>query len=198
MRRQQSPERGLCLVTSFAMALDVPVTTLLADIGDRWKTLAFPGLPVPYCYRGVHVQELIQVALHKGFTVTPIELFPQVAPPQATHPHTFVPYPNVTVCYGPAEDANWVIFNEVILQHRGVVTGTLAPLGLQRLQRGHAMAFENGVLFDPDCEAYLYSQRVCEDHHFYPNCAYRFDQMEPLYAQSIQPDSEVSHANINN
>lgn len=197
MIRQQSPERGLCLVTSFAMALDVPVATLLADIGDRWKALAFPGLPVPYCYRGIHVQELIQIALRRRLAVTPIELFPQVAPPQSTHPRTFTPYSNVPVFYGRIEDDNWTVFNEVILHHRGVVTGVLAPLGLHRLQRGHAMAFENGVLFDPDCEAYLYSQQGCENHHFYPNCAYRFDQMEPLYAQSVQPDSEVNHANIN-
>lgn len=179
------------------MALDVPAESLLAEIGEGWQTIAFPGLPVPYCFRGVHVQELIQAALRRGLAVTPIELFPQVAAPHV-NPQTRTPYPDVTVFYGQSEDQNWSIFNDVVIKHRGVLTGTLAPLGFQRMQRGHAVAFEKGVICDPDGEAYLYTVQTCADHNFYPNCAYRIDPLESPYVQSIQPDLEVSNANIDN
>lgn len=197
MRLQKSPERGLCIVAAFAMVFDEPADQLLTELGDKWKTLAFEGLPVPYCWRGVHTQELILLALKRRLAVTPIELFPQVAPPQFTQPSSNRSYNEVVVFHGETEDANWAIFNNVILNQRGVVKGLLAPRHIP-FRRGHAVAFENGVIFDPDGEAYQYSVAACEQHNFYPHCAYRIDQMESPYVQSIQPDSEVGHAYINN
>jgi len=177
MKLQRSPERGLCLVASFAMALDVPAETLLQEIGDQWKLHAFSDLPVPYCWRGVHIQELIARAVARGIAVTPIQLAPFVDPPAVRHPHTGRPYSPVPVFYGgSSEETNWGLLKQTIVSCRGVLTGTLARHS--PIIRGHAVAFDHGVIYDPDGDAYLYSVQQCETHNFYANCAWRFDRME--------------------
>ena len=177
MKLQQSPEPGLCILTSFAMVLNMSAEMLLKRIGNGWKTLAFPNLPVPYCWRGVHIQEFILVALKRNYAVTPVELMPQVGPPQAIDPVTRVAYQDVTVFHGPTETINWDIFCDVIMSCSGVLTGVIAPR-LTKYQRGHAVAFEKGVIFDPSSEAYMYSVKQCEARNFYANCAWRFDKIE--------------------
>ena len=179
MKLQQSPEPHLCILTSFAMALDMPAETLLERIGNRWKTLAFPDLPVPFCWRGIHIQELILVALGLGFAVTPVELLPQTEPPKPINPRTRVAYQNVVVFHGSDESANWDIFRNTVMTCSGVLTGTKSP-PMTRFLRGHAVAFEKGVIFDPSSEAYMYSVQQCEARNFYANYAWRFDKMEVL------------------
>jgi len=180
MQYQKSPERGLCLLTSFAMALNVSSKELLAEIGESWKLLCFDGLPIPYCWRGVHIQEMIQAALQRSYAVTPVELIPQVAPPRLENPVSFLRYTDVPVYHGGSEENNWKIFNQTITTCSGVLTGVIAPSLSKMIQRGHAVAFEKGVIFDPDTKAYLYSQQQCEDHNFYVNCAWRVDKIEVL------------------
>jgi len=182
MKLQRSPRKGLCLVTSFAMALDLPVEVLMSFLGKGHEVVAFPGVPAPYCYRGYHIQEMILFAVARDFAVTPIELFPRVDPPTALHPNTRKPYERAVVFYGASEEANRDIFNQTILTCRGVLEGVLAPLPSKLLQRGHAVAFEKGVIFDPDNDAFMYSVRECEARHFYANVAWRIDRMETLYA----------------
>jgi len=179
MRLQQSPETGLCILTAFAMALNMPAEELLIYIGDGWKIHAFPNLPVPYCYRGIHIQELILVALERGYAVTPVDLLPQTSPAQAIDPVTRKAYQNVVVFHGATEEANWDIFNNVIRTCSGVITGRLAP-SMTRFQREHAVAFERGTIFDPSNDAFLYSVRQCESRNFYSNTAWRFDKMRKI------------------
>lgn len=177
MRLQRSSQTGLCILTSFAMALDMPAAELLVNLGDRWKTLAFPDLPVPYCWRGIHIQELILIALERGYAVTPVELLPQTSPAQAFNPVTRKPYQNVVVFHGATEEANWEIFHDVIRNRSGVITGRFAP-SMIRFQRHHAVAFERGTIFDPSTDAFLYSVKQCESRSFYVGTAWRFDRME--------------------
>jgi hypothetical protein len=164
------------------MALDIPVEAFMALLGKGSEIIAFPGLPVPYCYRGYHIQEMILFALARGYAVTPVELVPLVLPPAALHPNTRQPYEAATVFHGETEESNRDIFNKIILTCRGVLEGVLAPLPSKLLQRGHAVAFERGVIFDPSSDAFMYSVRECEARHFYANCAWRIDKMEVSYA----------------
>ena len=175
---QHSPERGVCIATAFAMALNTPVEDLLERLGDRWKTFAFPNLPVPYCWRGIHIQELILLALEDGYAVTPVEVLPQTQSPQVLNPGTQKPFQGVVVFHGATEQTNWDIFNHTVMNCTGVLTGMLTPALSKSYQRGHAVAFDKGVIFDPDDEAYMYSKRQCEVHNFYANCAWRIDKMK--------------------
>ena len=73
MRLQQSPIRGTCLPTSFAMAMGIPVADIFAALGHDGSEVLWPDLPEPTCQRGFHVQELIRLAVKCGWSVTPIE-----------------------------------------------------------------------------------------------------------------------------
>jgi hypothetical protein len=169
MDQQTMPSKGLCLPTSFAMALDVPVADILKQLSG-WTLPAFPGLPEPLCWRGVHIQECIRIAQSMGFAVTPRELYPQVAPPRPTGPNgeTYEDYP---VALGD----NWLTFCDVILLSRGVVTGVKAVPFLGVV--GHAVAYGDGYLYDPNGYEYLFSQENCEASNFFPQIAWRVDRI---------------------
>ena len=158
MELQQRPEPWMCMPLAFAMALDVPVADLLAAIGHDGGEIVFPSLPEPLCRRCFHVQELIQVALARGFAVTPIELFPVLQPTEAGPFHKTVLYP----------DNNWRRFEATIRASRGVIDGTGARFG-------HTVAYDHGRIYDPRGPVYDYSRLACEAHQFYTRCAWRID-----------------------
>jgi len=163
---QKMPDRGLCLPTSFAMALDVPVAGILEQLSD-WRRPVFPGLPEPLCWRGIHIQECIRIAQDLGFSVTPGELYPQVAPPRPTGPQGET-YQNYPVALGD----NWQTFTHVIRLSRGVITGVrVAPLV------GHAVAYDHGVVYDPNGYEHPFSREACEARNFAAQCAWRIDRI---------------------
>jgi len=168
MQLIRSPERGLCLPTSFAMALGLPVKTVLERLGHDGKEVAFLGLPPPICWRGFHIQELIHVALELGYAATPVEVFPQIAAPRYD-------YANRPVIYGPG-DANWDRFTKIVATSRGVITGAsiLEPAGVV----GHAVAYENGTIFNPSGGTYEFTgEACCRPHNFFVQTAWRIDRI---------------------
>ena len=70
MRLQTKPERWQCLVTSFAMALDMLVADVMREIGHDGGQVLWPDMPEPMCRRGFHPQELIDVCRAHGYAVT--------------------------------------------------------------------------------------------------------------------------------
>lgn len=58
--------------TAFAIALDVPVQELINIIGHDGSEILFPEDPEPFCRRGFHPQEIIDVCLLKQFGVIAI------------------------------------------------------------------------------------------------------------------------------
>lgn len=163
MQLQKMPAPGLCLPTSFAMALDIPVESLMSHYHD-WRQVIFPGLPEPLCWRGVHIQEVIRTAYQYGYAITPHEMFPQIAPPRPG-------YDNHVVVY----DSNEQVFADMVLLSRGVVTGVQGTplIGLV----GHAVAYDHGFIYDPNGYEYPYDLQACKSRQFYPQCAWRVDRI---------------------
>ena len=66
-----------CLVTSAAMCLDV-------DVGIIHKMIGCDGTQIlwqnPPRMRGIHIQEILDVALAYGKCFYPIEMYPEIAP----------------------------------------------------------------------------------------------------------------------
>lgn len=60
---QNSPNAWSCLPTAFAIALEVPVQQVIADIGHDGSEIIFDGYPEPLCRRGFHTSELIDYCL---------------------------------------------------------------------------------------------------------------------------------------
>lgn len=174
MKLQTSPDNGLCLLTSFAMVFDMDTRELQGIIdGGNYREVAFPGLPIPYCWRGYHIQQFIRYAVSRGYAVTPIELAPAVAPP-LLHRRRYPPVP----IYQSTEAAtrSYSLFEEIVRTTRGVLTGNLSSPN--EIVRGHAVAYERGIVLDPRGRTFNYSLQECESHNLYANCAWRVDKME--------------------
>lgn len=162
MQLQKMPARGLCLPTAFAMALDIPVESLLTRL-HGWHDVVFPGQPEPLCWRGVHIQELIRIAQDYGYAVTPREMYPQIAGP-----------PGHDAYIVGLDNDNPQVFSDVVLLSRGVITGVRSTvLGAV----GHAVAYERGFVFDPNGYEYPFQLEACEERRFYPQCAWRVDRI---------------------
>lgn len=164
MQLQRMPAPGLCLPTSFAMALEIPVDSLLSQLRG-WHDTIFPGLPEPLCWRGIHIQEVIRLAVNYGYAVTPCEMFPQIAAPKPG-------FENFVVTYN---ENNRQVFADVILLSRGVITGVrgVPMAGVV----GHAAAYDHGFVYDSNGYEYAYDLEACEGHNFFPQCAWRVDRI---------------------
>jgi len=151
---QRKPSRWSCLPVSFAMALDIPVEALFKELGHDGSLIMWPDLPEPACRRGFHIQEMIEIALRRGYAVTPFELCPVLE--SGGHQYAF--------------DARWSAFANVIDTSIGILEG-------QGIRTRHAVAYYYGQIFDPDCGVYVYSKAACEGRLFYANCAWRIDRI---------------------
>lgn len=134
---QRSPNRWSCLVSSFAMALGVPVEQLINTVGHDGSEIIWPELPEPSRRRGHHPQEMIYAAANLGFSVTPFEAFPVSLGAVGANP--FVVPMSIPV----EERMRLVMRGEV-----GVITGeTMQGLA-------HAVAWNGSNILDPSGREY--------------------------------------------
>ena len=157
MQLQQRPEPWMCMPLAFAMALEIPVAELLEELGHDGGELVFPNLPEPACRRGFHVQELVHVALRRGFALTPVELFPVLESADGKQTQT--------VLY---RDNNWKRFADILAASRGVIDGV-------GFRFRHMVAYDHGRIFDPKGHVYDYTRIACEARQFHTRCAWRID-----------------------
>jgi hypothetical protein len=162
MKLQVKPEPWLCMATSFAMALDVPVREFIARMGHDGSKIVFPEYPEPLNRAGHHIQECIHAALMLGYFTTPIELFPVTAANDSANGAIH------QVIYPGGQLENWIQFIGQIQRSRGVITGRGRACG-------HAMAYDHGVIFDPDGVEFEYSKDGCERRGFITRCVWRVD-----------------------
>lgn len=142
------------------MALNTPVNQLIERLGHDGSEVVFPELPEPARRRGFHSQELIHLAWEVGCTVTPIELFPIIAPSEG--------YGSVPVFYGGDSDSNWDYFNAIIADTEGVLEGVGKACR-------HAVFYTRGMIYDPDgLPIYGFSKESCAQRDFYPQRALIF------------------------
>jgi hypothetical protein len=159
MLLQQRPEPWLCMPLAFAMAMDMPVADLVAEIGHDGSKIVFPNLSEPACRQGFHIQEFVHVALRHNLALTPVELFPVLASADERQTHTIL-YP----------DNNWKRFADVLATSRGVIDGVGFRLG-------HMVAYYHGRIYDPKGHEYDYTRVACEAHQFHSRCAWRIDPL---------------------
>lgn len=141
-----------------AMALEISVTEFYRLAGHTGSEVVFPWLAEPLCRRGFHIQEAVFVAVQLGYSMTPFELFPQLAASPSANPHP--PGAN-TVMVGYGGDAvqlgnNWIHFTRFIASGRGVIECKT------KSSNWHAVAYDDGHIFNPEGEAFPYSRANCE------------------------------------
>jgi hypothetical protein len=128
------------------MALDIPTREFFSLVGHDGSKIIDPQLPDPMARAGIHFQEAIDVAWSLGFAPTPFELFPTAIT---------VPGQEPRVITFPGAKGNWGRFVRHLKEGRGVIE-------CQGRRCGHAVAFENGRIFDPDGSEFDYSREACE------------------------------------
>ena len=136
-----------CLAESAAMALGISYEELIEAVGHNGSTIIFPELPDPGCRRGFHMQEIIDVAIKKGFAVTPIEPLP-CSTPDGLRVYTV----GFTV----------ERFQNHLAEGAGIVTG------MKRKWR-HAVFWNRGVHFDPATGKFSF-----ENLNMNIDCFYKF------------------------
>lgn len=157
---QTKPNRWSCSITAAAMALNIPVAQLIERLGHDGSEVVFPELPEPACRRGFHSQEIIHLAWGLGCTVTPIELFPMIAPSSGGG--------SVPVFFDGDQANNWQRFNNIIDNTEGVLEGAGKACR-------HAVFYTYGMIYDPDGKPiYGFSKEACIKHDFYPQRALIF------------------------
>jgi DNA-directed RNA polymerase specialized sigma24 family protein len=165
------------------MVLDISAADFFGLVGHDGSQIAFPMLPDPMARRGLHIQECITACMKLGNAVTPIELFPVI---QATTPGE----DNIIVLFGDDESANWRCFEQTIQASTGVLEG----IGRRCL---HAVAYDHGMIFDPDGDQYPYSRPACESRGFHPRRAWRVDLLHspppnPSISELLRKDHTMS------
>jgi|WetSurMetagenome_2_1015567.scaffolds.fasta_scaffold263931_2 hypothetical protein len=144
-----------CMPAAFAIALNVDVLEFIQRIGHDGGEIIWPSLKDPCRRRGFHIQECIDVASKLGFSVTPFEMFPRHAPAE--------PVPAYTVVFGGTEEAAMRRFASIVYRTRGVLTGYTSAAG-------HAVAYDQGTVYDPRGIKFAYDQ--CARYSFTPICAW--------------------------
>ncbi len=76
MRLITSPVSWGCSAAALAMVLGKDYDFVIKEIGHDGSEVIHPELPPPGCFKGFHIQELIEVAIEHSYAVTPIEALP--------------------------------------------------------------------------------------------------------------------------
>jgi len=76
MKLITSPNAWSCSAAALAMVLKIDFDDVIKMIDHDGSEKINPELRSPGCYKGFHMQELIEVALELGYAVTPIEAMP--------------------------------------------------------------------------------------------------------------------------
>lgn len=132
MKVQKKTEPWACLVTSFAMVMDMECGDLIERIGVDGGEVLADGLVGPQQFRGHHIQEIIDAALACGYAVTEIE----------ANPHLLTKVGNLPIYeYKEAEKR----FFNYLNTSTGVLVGYLVDRGWR-----HAYAVDKGIVYNPD------------------------------------------------
>lgn len=126
-----------CLIYALAMVLDIAVEDVITRLGHDGQEIWWPKHRVPYSYRGVHIQEAVDLCLAYGRGLVPIELYPRTA--SAKSPE----YGRMLFLKAKAEER----FEKMLHQRSGILIG--------RAQGGgHACAWDGHMVFDPNGRMY--------------------------------------------
>jgi len=140
-----------CLVESAAIALQMEYEDLIKELGHDGGAIVFPELPEPGKRQGIHMQEVIDIALKRGIAVTAIEALPCSTP-------------DGLKVYGVHFKVKR--FENHLREGRGIVTG------MKRRWR-HAVYWNRGMFYDP-ATGKVSDNKINMDI----DCLYRFDQIK--------------------
>jgi hypothetical protein len=151
------PQRWMCAVTSFAMALNLTVEELCQQIGHDGSQIV-NEMAEPWNRRGFATEELIEAALALGYSATPVHVTPYIV-----EPAEYKPIPIF-------EDSE-----SRFLRHLNTSLGVVEGQGRKH---PHMVAYDHGRIYDCDKGIYPFSFDTCDQFTFHPMRLWRIDKHE--------------------
>lgn len=140
------------------MALDIPTEDFFDLVGHDGSRIVVPGLTDPLGRAGIHLQEAIDACWRTGNSVTPFELVPTAVSFKGQQPRRVL-----------LREGHWLRFSRHIREGRGVIE-------CAGNRFGHAVAFNQGRIFDPDGGEFDYSRESCEARGLFTIRLWRVEQ----------------------
>lgn len=142
MKLIKQPNSWSCTIAAAAMAFDCGIIELIDGIGHDGSKVIHPGLKPPACFKGFHIQEIVDVGWLFGFSMTCIEARPAQTP-DGKHEHEITKW-------GLYPGGNEQRFEYYIDEYQGILIGKARKFW-------HTVAFEKGTIYDPRGRIYDYS-----------------------------------------
>lgn len=139
MKLITSPVPWGCSAAALAMVIGKDYDFIIEEIGHDGSEIINRDLMPPGCYKGFHMQELIEVAFGSGYAMTPIEVLPvQTATGDDEYDVEFAHYRN------PGRRLRYHLS-----QGKGILVGKLNKYW-------HAVAWDGTEIFDPRGQIYSF------------------------------------------
>ena len=122
-----------CILASAAMVMDIPIKELKDRIGHDGGEKIFDA-PEPYCFRGFHIQEIIDQAFLNGWSVMNIQAQPGLSPYLGTGEPYMLDLPELRI-------------KTYLKRFPGIIAGVMPG-------RNHAVAWNKRKIFDPSGKEY--------------------------------------------
>jgi hypothetical protein len=128
--------KNACLLYAAASVLNVAPTVLLDELAVRYDEETWPQFLEPGCYRSLHIQEIQNLFLFRGFALALVEPCPLLGP--------LLPYKDL-------ETTDWEslqVFDPEVMEKRmiEILKKTEGIL----LSETHAYAWDGRKLYDPN------------------------------------------------
>jgi len=161
MKLIKQPNSWSCTVAAAAMAFDYEIEEVIKWIGHDGSEVVHPGLKPPACFKGFHMQEIIDLGFLTGLSMTCIEAKPSQTP-DGEHIHDITKWG--TFWFNCVQRFEFYVDN-----NKGILIGKARKFW-------HAVAFEKGIIFDPrgriypygDCELFVESLWIVTRNQIIP------------------------------
>lgn len=125
-----------CLLYSAAMVLDLDPEELIQEIGFTGLEVFWPELEKPYCYRGIHPQEIQDCCLVRNRCFVILEA-DSASGPHGGHPKKI-----------RTEQQSLARIQAYLTGNTGIL------IGVNRLGNPHACAWDGSQVYDPNGQIY--------------------------------------------
>jgi hypothetical protein len=130
-----------CLLYSFAAVLETEPSVLIEELGHDGMEVVWPDLKKPYCYKGFHIQEMIDLCMHRGYSCTEVQAMPTSLPPPSAYMHLMAHNIGPHICYSMSKIKPR--FKTYLMGNEGVLYGQTGR-GMS-----HAWAWDGEFAHDP-------------------------------------------------
>ena len=144
MKLIKQPNSWSCMAAAAAMAFNVEIEDIVERVGHDGNEIIHYGLKPPACFKGFHIQEIVDVGWILGFNMTLIESAPSQTP-DGVHIHDII---------------KWRLFKDNEQRFEYYINNNQGILIGKARKYWHAVAFNKGTIYDP--RGRIYNMDGCD------------------------------------